>query len=132
MIMRRRLSLLLLIALLAAALPTGLAYAEGGSHGEDARSPSMSADTGEEPIPDMSVTQDPGAEDGGVLGELFGDSLRDVPWRSIGMYACAALLLIIMLVIIAKIIGGRDPAAAERRREQRRKKKPDRGYKGRH
>lgn len=118
--------------LIIATMSASASFAAGGNHGEDARSQSMSVDTGEEPIPDMSVTQDPGAEDNGVLGDLFGDRFTDIPWRKLGMYASGAALVIVLIVLIVKIIGSRDPAKAERRREERRRKKLDRGYKGKH
>lgn len=133
--MKKRITLLLLILLMTAALPAGFAYAAGGSHGEDARSPSMSIDTGEEPITDMSVTQDPGAEDHGVIGDLFGDSFAgisdyftNIPWKTVGICAAGAAAFILLITLIAKIAGSRDPAKAEKKRN----KKLDRGYKPKH
>lgn len=123
--MRKRLLVIALTALMISALPISFVCAAGGSHGEDARSQSMSTDTGEEPITDMSVTQDPGAEDQGVLGDLFGDMFTDIPWKTIGMGAGAVLLLIILIVIIRKIAASGPPRDPKPRRS-------DRGYKARH
>lgn len=58
--MKKRIFILTLIAML---ISTGFVWAAGNDEGEDAHSPSMSTESGEEPIEDMSTTKDPGVVD---------------------------------------------------------------------
>lgn len=62
--MKKIIPLLLIMIMM---LSTGLVWATGDDedHGQDARSQSMSAESGDEPIEDLSTTRDPGADNTG-------------------------------------------------------------------
>lgn len=131
--MKKRLLILTIITVIIAAMPAGFVYAAGNAHGEEARSESMSAGSGDQPIEDMSVTQDPGAGGAeGWLSDHFGGTFPDMPWDKVVIGAAALLGLIVLIVIIKIISGLRQPRADAPRTRSKEDRKKDKGYIAKH
>lgn len=109
--MKKKLFISLLV-LLIAALPMCTVYAEGEDTGQDSRSQSMSVDSGEEPIADLSVTQDPGvavsaddeAYEESPVSEVV-STIRNfnlhINWMYVGPIAVGVALLLIVIMAVS-------------------------------
>ena len=108
--MKKKILISLMVALLITALPMGMVYAE--DTGQDSRSESMSVESGEEPIEDLAVTQDPGVAAGGEEEEadlIYENNtinniisfLSSISWYMLAPAAGAVAFVILLIAFIA-------------------------------